>query len=131
MHYVDYSKQEMFVISLAPRLQCSPDTPHNLPRGHMWSGFSHLSPHNPFSVPPQAEAELQEQYFQPLVKKEEMEEKMRNIKEVKCRVVTCKTVSEVEPGRQQGTGAQIVQNGAGPSCSLLSVTHLAIVQCRD
>lgn len=44
-------------------------------------------------MPPQAEAELQEQYFQPLVKKEEMEEKMRSIKEVKCRVVTCKTVS--------------------------------------
>ncbi|KAM9634319.1 protein MCM10 homolog isoform 3-T3 [Morphnus guianensis] len=39
----------------------------------------------------EAEAELQEQYFQPLVKKEEMEEKMRGIKEVKCRVVTCKT----------------------------------------
>uniref|UniRef100_A0A8C3B6E8 Protein MCM10 homolog n=1 Tax=Cairina moschata TaxID=8855 RepID=A0A8C3B6E8_CAIMO len=39
----------------------------------------------------EAEAEMQEQYFQPLVKKEEMEEKMRNIKEVKCRVVTCKT----------------------------------------
>ncbi|XP_009706567.1 PREDICTED: protein MCM10 homolog [Cariama cristata] len=38
----------------------------------------------------EAEAELQEQYFQPLVKKEEMEEKMRSIKEVKCRVVTCK-----------------------------------------
>ncbi|KFQ67853.1 Protein MCM10, partial [Phaethon lepturus] len=39
----------------------------------------------------EAEAELQEQYFQPLVKKEEMEEKMRSIKEMKCRVVTCKT----------------------------------------
>ncbi|XP_009320029.1 PREDICTED: protein MCM10 homolog [Pygoscelis adeliae] len=39
----------------------------------------------------EAEAELQEQYFQPLVKKEEMEDKMRSIKEVKCRVVTCKT----------------------------------------
>ncbi|XP_009952377.1 PREDICTED: protein MCM10 homolog [Leptosomus discolor] len=39
----------------------------------------------------EAEAELQEQYFQPLVKKEEMEEKMKSIKEVKCRVVTCKT----------------------------------------
>ncbi|XP_040450023.1 protein MCM10 homolog isoform X1 [Falco naumanni] len=38
----------------------------------------------------EAEAELQEQYFQPLVKKEELEEKMRNIKAVKCRVVTCK-----------------------------------------
>lgn len=56
-----------------------------------------LSPHDPFCVPPQAEAELQEQYFQPLVKKEEMEEKMRSIKEMKCRVVTCKTVSEGEP----------------------------------
>ena len=41
----------------------------------------------------QAEAELQERYFEPLVKKEQMEEKMRNIREVKCRVVTCKTVS--------------------------------------
>ncbi|XP_062487890.1 protein MCM10 homolog [Pezoporus occidentalis] len=39
----------------------------------------------------QGEAELQEQYFEPLVKKEELEEKMRSIKEVKCRVVTCKT----------------------------------------
>nr|XP_012311428.1 protein MCM10 homolog isoform X1 [Aotus nancymaae] len=39
----------------------------------------------------QAEAELQERYFEPLVKKEQMEEKMRNIREVKCRVVTCKT----------------------------------------
>ncbi|XP_036921818.1 protein MCM10 homolog [Sturnira hondurensis] len=39
----------------------------------------------------EAEAELQELYFEPLVKKEQMEEKMRNIKEVKCRVVTCKT----------------------------------------
>ncbi|XP_068024334.1 protein MCM10 homolog isoform X2 [Melanerpes formicivorus] len=39
----------------------------------------------------EAKAELQEQYFQPLVKKEELEEKMRSIKEVKCRVVTCKT----------------------------------------
>lgn len=41
----------------------------------------------------QAEAELQECYFEPLVKKEQMEEKMRSIREVKCRVVTCKTVS--------------------------------------
>ncbi|XP_028910954.1 protein MCM10 homolog [Ornithorhynchus anatinus] len=41
----------------------------------------------------QAEAELQERYFEPLVKKEQMEEKMRNTKEVKCRVVTCKTCS--------------------------------------
>lgn len=41
----------------------------------------------------QVEAELQELYFEPLVKKEQMEEKMRNIKEVACRVVTCRTVS--------------------------------------
>ncbi|XP_019062630.1 protein MCM10 homolog isoform X3 [Fukomys damarensis] len=39
----------------------------------------------------EAEAELQERYFEPLVKKEQMEEKMRSIKEVKCRVVTCRT----------------------------------------
>ncbi|XP_042847005.1 protein MCM10 homolog isoform X2 [Panthera tigris] len=39
----------------------------------------------------EAEAELQERYFEPLVKKEQMEEKMRSIREVKCRVVTCKT----------------------------------------
>uniref|UniRef100_A0A8C0XQS5 Protein MCM10 homolog n=1 Tax=Castor canadensis TaxID=51338 RepID=A0A8C0XQS5_CASCN len=39
----------------------------------------------------ETEAELQECYFEPLVKKEQMEEKMRNIREVKCRVVTCKT----------------------------------------
>lgn len=51
----------------------------------------------PLLCAPQAEAELQEQYFQPLVKKEELEEKMRNIKAVKCRVVTCKMVSEGEP----------------------------------
>ncbi|XP_063466170.1 protein MCM10 homolog isoform X4 [Symphalangus syndactylus] len=39
----------------------------------------------------EAEAEMQERYFEPLVKKEQMEEKMRSIREVKCRVVTCKT----------------------------------------
>ncbi|XP_067915657.1 protein MCM10 homolog isoform X2 [Heterodontus francisci] len=39
----------------------------------------------------EAEAELQEQYFEPLVKKEQMEEKMKNIRELKCRVVSCKT----------------------------------------
>ncbi|KAM9311758.1 protein MCM10 homolog [Gastrophryne carolinensis] len=39
----------------------------------------------------EAEAEIQEQYFQPLVKKEELEEKMKSIKEQKCRAVTCKT----------------------------------------
>ncbi|XP_066490058.1 protein MCM10 homolog [Tiliqua scincoides] len=37
------------------------------------------------------EAELQERYFEPLVKKEQMEDKMRSIREVKCRVATCKT----------------------------------------
>ncbi|XP_029471727.1 protein MCM10 homolog [Rhinatrema bivittatum] len=39
----------------------------------------------------EAEAELLEGYFEPLVIKEKMEEKMRNIKEQKCRAVTCKT----------------------------------------
>ncbi|XP_038273857.1 protein MCM10 homolog [Dermochelys coriacea] len=39
----------------------------------------------------EAEAELQERYFEPLVKKEQLEETMKNIKEVKCRIVTCKT----------------------------------------
>ncbi|XP_072419142.1 protein MCM10 homolog [Chiloscyllium punctatum] len=39
----------------------------------------------------EVEAELQEQYFEPLLKKEQMEEKMRNILELKCRVVSCKT----------------------------------------
>ncbi|XP_075408480.1 protein MCM10 homolog isoform X2 [Tenrec ecaudatus] len=39
----------------------------------------------------EAEAELQERYFEPLVKKEQMEDKMKNMREVKCRVVTCKT----------------------------------------
>uniref|UniRef100_UPI00398E3A8F protein MCM10 homolog n=1 Tax=Pristiophorus japonicus TaxID=55135 RepID=UPI00398E3A8F len=39
----------------------------------------------------EAEMELQEQYFEPLVKKEQMEEKMKNIREMKCRVVSCKT----------------------------------------
>ncbi|KAM6984742.1 protein MCM10 homolog [Aplochiton taeniatus] len=37
-----------------------------------------------------AEYQLQERYFDPLVKKEQMEEKMRNIREMKCRAVTCK-----------------------------------------
>ncbi|XP_077791800.1 protein MCM10 homolog isoform X2 [Podarcis muralis] len=37
------------------------------------------------------EAELQERYFEPLVKKEQMEDKMRSIREVKCRVATCKS----------------------------------------
>ncbi|CAH2275624.1 MCM10 homolog [Pelobates cultripes] len=41
----------------------------------------------------EAEAEIQEKYFEPLVKKEQLEEKMRSTREVKCRVVTCKTVS--------------------------------------
>lgn len=51
-HSMDYSKQGIFGFSLAPRLQSSPDNPSNLPRGHTWSGFSHLSPHNPFSCAP-------------------------------------------------------------------------------
>lgn len=40
----------------------------------------------------QAEYQLQERYFSVLVKKEQMEEKMRNIREMKCRAVTCKKV---------------------------------------
>lgn len=39
----------------------------------------------------EAEVEIQEKYFEPLVKKEQMEEKMKSIREQKCRVVTCKT----------------------------------------
>lgn len=45
-----------------------------------------------------AEADLQEQYFEPLVKKEQLEEKMRGIREQKCRAVTCKTVSFLTKG---------------------------------
>ncbi|XP_068442871.1 protein MCM10 homolog isoform X2 [Clinocottus analis] len=37
-----------------------------------------------------AEYQLQERYFDPLVKKEQMEEKMKGIKEMKCRAVSCK-----------------------------------------
>ncbi|XP_041709513.1 protein MCM10 homolog isoform X1 [Coregonus clupeaformis] len=37
-----------------------------------------------------AEYQQQERYFDPLVKKEAMEEKMRNIREQKCRAVSCK-----------------------------------------
>ncbi|XP_077354889.1 protein MCM10 homolog isoform X2 [Festucalex cinctus] len=37
-----------------------------------------------------AEYQLQEQYFDQLVKKEQMEEKMKGIREMKCRAVTCK-----------------------------------------
>ncbi|MGH0136902.1 UNVERIFIED_CONTAM: hypothetical protein FKN15_036744 [Acipenser sinensis] len=39
----------------------------------------------------EAEIEIQERYFEPLVNKEQMEDKMRNIRELKCRAVTCKT----------------------------------------
>ncbi|MGH0121607.1 UNVERIFIED_CONTAM: hypothetical protein FKN15_006584 [Acipenser sinensis] len=39
----------------------------------------------------EAEREIQERYFEPLVNKEQMEDKMRNIRELKCRAVTCKT----------------------------------------
>ncbi|XP_077399943.1 protein MCM10 homolog isoform X2 [Vanacampus margaritifer] len=37
-----------------------------------------------------AEYQLQEQYFDQLVKKEQMEEKMKGIREMKCRAVSCK-----------------------------------------
>uniref|UniRef100_A0A8C9ZEQ3 Protein MCM10 homolog n=1 Tax=Sander lucioperca TaxID=283035 RepID=A0A8C9ZEQ3_SANLU len=38
----------------------------------------------------EAEYQLQEKYFDPLVKKEQMEEKMKGIREMKCRAVSCK-----------------------------------------
>ncbi|XP_069013055.1 protein MCM10 homolog isoform X1 [Embiotoca jacksoni] len=37
-----------------------------------------------------AEYQMQERYFDPLVKKEQMEEKMKGIREMKCRAVSCK-----------------------------------------
>ncbi|XP_035466478.1 protein MCM10 homolog [Scophthalmus maximus] len=40
-----------------------------------------------------AEYQLQERYFDPLVKKEQMEEKMRGVREMKCRAVSCKKCS--------------------------------------
>ncbi|KAM4523219.1 protein MCM10 homolog isoform 2-T2 [Fundulus diaphanus] len=40
-----------------------------------------------------AEYQLQERYFDTLVKKEQMEEKMKGIREMKCRAVTCKKCS--------------------------------------
>ncbi|XP_059182192.1 protein MCM10 homolog isoform X2 [Centropristis striata] len=40
-----------------------------------------------------AEYQLQERYFDVLVKKEQMEDKMRDIREMKCRAVTCKKCS--------------------------------------
>lgn len=40
-----------------------------------------------------AEYQLQERYFNALLKKEQMEEKMKGIREMKCRAVTCKKCS--------------------------------------
>ncbi|XP_029969373.1 protein MCM10 homolog [Salarias fasciatus] len=40
-----------------------------------------------------AEYQLQERYFDALVKKEQMEEKMRGVREMKCRAVTCRKCS--------------------------------------
>ena len=40
----------------------------------------------------QAEYQIQERYFDPLVKKEQLEEKMKDTKEMKCRAVSCKKV---------------------------------------
>ncbi|XP_016412624.1 protein MCM10 homolog isoform X1 [Sinocyclocheilus rhinocerous] len=37
------------------------------------------------------EEQAMQEYFEPLVQKEKMEEKMRSIREMKCRAVTCKT----------------------------------------
>jgi len=52
---------------------------------------------SPLSLSPslslsQAEYQLQERYFDPLVKKEQMEEKMKGTREMKCRAVSCKKV---------------------------------------
>lgn len=44
--------------------------------------------------PFQAEYQLQERYFDALVKKEQMEERMRGIREMKCRAVSCKKVGQ-------------------------------------
>ncbi|XP_072530076.1 protein MCM10 homolog [Salminus brasiliensis] len=38
----------------------------------------------------EVEAQTMQDYFEPLVQKEKLEEKMRNIREMKCRAVTCK-----------------------------------------
>lgn len=68
----------------------------------------------------QAEAELQEHYFEPLVKKEQIEEKMRNTREVKCRVVTCRTVSAGDSSPHDLSGVAVTQQdveslwGVGP-----------------
>ncbi|XP_068572799.1 protein MCM10 homolog [Cebidichthys violaceus] len=40
-----------------------------------------------------AEYQVQERYFDPLVQKEQMEEKMKGIREMKCRAVSCKKCS--------------------------------------
>lgn len=42
----------------------------------------------------QIEEQAMQEYFEPLVQKEKMEEKMKSIREMKCRAVTCKTVSQ-------------------------------------
>lgn len=52
-----------------------------------------------FVTPFQAEYQLQERYFNVLVKKEQLEEKMRGIREMKCRAVTCRKVRDEEGGR--------------------------------
>lgn len=41
----------------------------------------------------QEEYQLQEKYFDVLVKKEQMEEKMKGVREMKCRAVSCKKVT--------------------------------------
>lgn len=53
----------------------------------------------------QAEYQLQESYFSVLVKKEQLEEKMRGIREMKCRAVTCKKVVLAVAHRPAATAA--------------------------
>ena len=45
-----------------------------------------------FAVCPQAEAEREAKYFNELEKKEQVEDKMKTITEIKVRVVFCKQV---------------------------------------
>ena len=48
----------------------------------------------PIFVPPQEEREREEEYFEYLEKKENIEEKMASLKELRVNVVQCKTVSK-------------------------------------
>lgn len=60
-----------------------------------------------------AEYQLQERYFDVLVKKEQMEEKMKGVREMKCRAVTCKKVPSIsvsESAVEMIGGSRFCQN---------------------